>query len=374
MTQQPRQILEKLWQQGVAAVEGERVVATSLASDRFAPDAIAAVGKSAIAMYRGALSRLENDIPALIVTKSACNAQFGPAVTIIEAGHPVPDAESLRAGRELLEFVSGLPAGSRLLMLVSGGASALVEHAAKGVSLADLQEMNRELVASGATIAAINEMRCSVSRIKGGRLLSRFAGARVLTYAISDVQGDDIAVIGSGIGNTRAASVFAQQRIVASNKIARNAIGSNASMRVADNAETLYGDVMDVAQQFAKDLLSGKAGLYIRGGEPTIALPESPGVGGRNLSLALALAINLQGATGMSVLVAGTDGDDGNSGVAGAVVNGATVDDPETAGAALKRADAFTYLSERGAIFDSGDTGTNVMDIAIAIVGGAELP
>ncbi|WP_273523731.1 DUF4147 domain-containing protein [Rhodosalinus sediminis] len=370
-----RDVLARLWRAGVAAVEGRAAVARALdAAPVPRPDLVLAVGKAAVPMARAALDRF-GAVPALAVTKHGHGDDDGhrdgaPALEVIEAGHPVPDAESLRAGAALRARVAACGPEAHLLLLVSGGASALAEDPEPGVTLGHLAAETERLLASGADIAAMNARRRQLSRIKGGRLLEGFGGARVTVLAISDVAGDDIAVIGSGIGLVPDTARVAQEtRIVASNAVARAAVAAEAraaGLPLRENAETLYRDVGAAAAMIGARLRAGPPGLYLWGGEPTVVLPERPGRGGRNQALALALAREIAGRAGVTALVAGTDGTDGPTDAAGAFADGATWG--PGAAEALARADSGTWLAERGALFAPGPTGTNVMDLALARV------
>jgi hydroxypyruvate reductase len=202
-------------------------------------------------------------------------------------------------------------------------------------------------------------------------LLSHFHGCETRVYALSDVQGNSLAVIGGGIGDPARTSANVGARVVASNELARGAVAHEAGklgLQVRLNEESIYRDVAGVAKEIASQLLSGQPGVYIWGGEPTIELPPNPGIGGRNQSLALAIAAEIRGSTGISVLVAGTDGTDGPTEDAGAFVAGNTVDDPVAAEDALQRADAGSFLARRHCLFRSGPTDTNVMDLIVAMV------
>jgi hydroxypyruvate reductase len=175
-------------------------------------------------------------------------------------------------------------------------------------------------------------------------------------------------VIGSGIGAAPATRGFAYEgRIVASNAIARAAAAAEArrlGLTVLSSEETLYCDVAEAAGRIA-GALDGTPGLRIWGGEPVTVLPPDPGRGGRNQALALSVAKRIAGRGGLSVLVAGTDGSDGPTNAAGGLVDGATWG---PGGAeALIAADSGTYLDARGALFVTGPTGTNVMDLALAL-------
>ena len=134
------------------------------------------------------------------------------------------------------------------------------------------------------------------------------------------------------------------------------------------NQESLYGDVFELAKIIGPELRDAAPGVYIRGGEPTIMLPDNPGRGGRNQSLSLALSEYLSGSDKISLLVAGTDGTDGPTSAAGGLVDGKTFADPEAAREALQKANAGAYLEQQASLFVTGPTNTNVMDLMIAIV------
>ncbi len=361
--------LRQIWQAGVAAVRGGPAVAAAL-GEVGRPDAIVAVGKAAADMAAAAAARFP-DVPVLVVTKHGHgSADLPQSARVLEASHPMPDASSLAAGRALLDAVAGMPKGSHLLLLVSGGASALAEVPRDGVDLRTIAAMNARLLGSGLDIHAMNAERRRLSRIKGGGLLSAFRGARATVLAISDVQGDDVGVIGSGIGLVPPDAGFTSQtRLVGSNRVAREAAAAEAArlgIPVLGNAEALYDDV-DAAAEVIVAALDGRPGLWIWGGEPTVVLPPDPGRGGRNQALAALVAERIAGRAGLAALVAGTDGSDGPTQAAGGLVDGATWD--AAGSAALARADAGTWLESRGALFVTGPTGTNVMDLALALQG-----
>ncbi|WP_299373014.1 DUF4147 domain-containing protein [uncultured Tateyamaria sp.] len=358
-----------LWWAGVEAVRGDKAVDRSLTDAPCPrPDRIIAVGKAAAAMAKPAAARWP-DVPCLVVTKYHHGADAPAHATVMEAAHPVPDAASLDAGRAVQEAVAACGAGSHLLMLVSGGASALVEVPVDGLSLDDLRAETDGLLASGAPIGEMNAHRTARSQVKGGKLLTGFAGARVTTLALSDVEGDALATIGSGIGDAPAQAPFDfHPRIVASNAIARAAVAAASPVPVQGNEETLYDDVAVLAPRIAAALKTARPGLHIMGGEPVVHLPDAPGMGGRNMALALGLAREIAGTEGLRILVAGTDGTDGPTDAAGALIDGDTWDD--SGHAALAAADAYPWLAARGVLVKTGPTGTNVMDLAIAHIEG----
>ncbi|MEP3844392.1 MAG: DUF4147 domain-containing protein [Paracoccaceae bacterium] len=356
--------LKTLWRAGVDAVGGANSVHKSLTDTPITPpDQIIAVGKAASAMAKAA-ARFFPDAPCLVVTKYDHGQDYPTSADLIEAAHPVPDVQSLAGGQALRDALMRCKPGSHLLCLVSGGASALAEVLPEGWSLDRLASETQRMLASGADIHAMNARRKEISQIKGGKLLALFPGSKVTSLAISDVEGDVLGVIGSGIGDAFPNATFTfDARIVASNAIARDAVAKVAGEPLICNEETLYEDIGTLASRLGRMLKSGPAGLYLLGGEPTVILPETPGMGGRNMALGLTLAREMQGAD-IEILVAGTDGTDGPTDAAGAIVTGQTWTDQ--AQDALDRADAYPFLRDANALFKSGPTGTNVMDLLIA--------
>lgn len=280
--------LLNLWYAGVKAVGGDAAVSRAIAAGRVhTPDKIIAVGKAAAAMATAAV-RQWPDAPCLVVTKYDHANAAPPQAQVIEAAHPVPDAASVRAGQALMDAVHDCGPDTHLLMLVSGGASSLAEMPVDSMTLEDLKAETQGLLASGAPIGEMNAHRTARSQIKGGKLLARFKGARVTTLALSDVEGDSLATIGSGIGDAHDdANFIFEAQIIASNAIARDAVAAASPVTVVTNSETLYADVTVLAPRLAKMLLDAAPGLHIFGGEPVVQLPDNPGRGGRNMALGL---------------------------------------------------------------------------------------
>jgi glycerate 2-kinase len=374
-SEERKQQLLTIFNAAVAAVSGQQAVELAIDDDSaYEPDTIIAVGKAAVGMCRGALNRFPDAKQAFVVTKydhadedilSRLN------VTVMETAHPVPDLQSLKAGAELRALIQRLNSQSRLLLLVSGGASALSESLPDGMSLEDLQTITDDMLSTGKTIGEINSKRKEFSQIKDGKLIEQFNGVEIRVYAISDVEGDNISTIGSGLGDCHRSRVKANSTIIASNQISRTeaettAIGLGLTVKL--NEETLYGDVFDIAKKIGAVLNNADPGVYIWGGEPTIMLPENPGLGGRNQSLALALSEYIQGRDDITLLVAGTDGTDGPTNAAGGIVDGDTFGDPKVVFDSLRRADAGSYLLKQNNLLVTGPTNTNVMDLAIAII------
>ena len=366
--------LQAIWRSAVAAVSGEVAVENAIKQDdKYQPHQIIAVGKAAVGMCRGALNQV-GECPALVVTKYDHADEDVLArhnVRVIESAHPIPDEKSLEAGKVMLDCVQGMANNTRLLLLVSGGASALAESLAGGLTLEELQLITNEMISTGKTIGEINSKRKEMSLVKDGKLLAAFNGAEVRVYAISDVEGDSISTIGSGIGDCHRAISKATSKVIASNQIARQRAVETAQslgLVVKHNDESLYEDVFKLAPEIGERLKQADKGVYIWGGEPTVILPENPGRGGRNQALALAISEHFKGRDNITLLVAGTDGSDGPTNAAGGLVDGNTFLDANAATEALKAADAGTYLEQHDSLFVTGPTNTNVMDLAIAIV------
>lgn len=368
-TKETHERLARLWHCGVQAVGGYEAVETYLETNNTeAPTLILAVGKAAEAMYLAAADRFGRAIPHFIATKHGHLTVLTEGEDAICSGHPTPDENSLRAGEELLRRVAAAGPEERLLMLVSGGASAIAELPEEGLTLNALMRRNDRLVSGGLSIGEINEERKKVSRIKGGKLLAAFRGREALTLALSDVEGDGIDVIGSGLGAMGDGGTAAYRGVVvASNRIAREAVEKAAraeGLVVLGNEESLYRDVEAAARHIVRKVSGKGSGLWVFGGEPTVRLPDNPGKGGRNQALALLIAREIAGQEGLRLLVAGTDGTDGPTDAAGAIVDGQTWG--PGAQEALDGADAWSWLKARGCLFVTGPTGTNVMDLVIA--------
>lgn len=393
---QARQILTELFITALKAVNGRFTVEQQLQQLAIEGDvAVIAIGKAASAMMLGAQDHLNEQIQsALIITKSGY-ADHTIDWPCIEAGHPIPNNQSLAAGTKLLEFLSNIPKETKILALISGGASSLVEVLPENMGLDNLQKMNEWLLASGLAIHEMNRIRQAVSLIKGGKALNYLAKNEMTQLLISDVKMDDIEIIGSGLFVAREKTlplpkipewlhthiqptqtmpkVSVESHIVASNEQACQAIiehAKQANYAVIYHGQTLYGDVFELAEIIVKELLSAKPGLHIWGGETTLVLPEKTGQGGRNQSLALAMACILENTKGITILVGATDGSDGPTDDAGAIIDGSTLQRGPTNTIAqdyLSAADAGTFLAEAGDLLSTGPTGTNVMDIVIAL-------
>ena len=341
-------------------------------------------------------------------------------IAVVEAGHPVPDAAGLAGAERTLGLADGAGGDDLVLVLLSGGASANWIAPAAGLTLAEKQATTRALLRSGANIGEINCVRKHLSRIKGGRLAKRAYPARVVTLAISDVPGDNPAVIGSGptvpdpttLADARALvgkyrlelpeavikalndpeneSPKPGEPIFANNSyriLARPADALAAAQRRARAAgydvvvlgDRLQGEARDVAAEharLARDYAAqGRRVAILSGGELTVTL-RGGGRGGPNQEYALALAYHLGGAQGISALAADTDGTDGGRGLAddpaGAFIDDTTLSRAEAAGldpaAFLADNDSTGFFNGIGDLFIPGPTFTNVTDFRAILV------
>ena len=396
-----RQQLLQILNAALQAVAPQQLVFEALESEKHAEVALIAIGKAAAGMLNGARKALKERVTdALVITAAAYAAGLPRDVEWIEGSHPLPDEKSLVAGERLTAFIQRQPAQRKLIFLISGGSSAMVEVLSPGITLDHLRRVNQWLLGSGLSIHQINSVRKALSRIKGGGLLSMLAGRDASSLLISDVPGDDPGSIGSGLlvaGDSMSKSELKdlqlpgwieellrvndssveynnpEMKIIASNNSALEGAASEAKRlgyAVHAHRQILQGDAVDTAHQLTNYLRSAPAGIHLWGGETTVKLPPNQGKGGRNQHLALAAAIELRGCEDVLLLSAGSDGIDGNSGDAGALVDGATVQRGEVQGmdamSHLQSANANQFLAQSGDLIHTGPTGTNVMDIIIA--------
>lgn len=385
-----RQLLLRMFDAAVTRVGGRRCVADFL---RNAPQsvgqhrklAVAAIGKAASSMALGVADVCRERMQhLLVITKDGhCEAELlelardSVHFEVLESSHPVPDARSLAAGERLLHWLAQLPAEALPLFLISGGASSLVEHLHPGVGLSELMALNRAGLASGWSIERLNRARAQLSAIKGGALAAHIRQPAIALF-ISDVPGDDPAVIGSGLlgpaGGDRDFDDCVERHVIARLEDALQAAADTAAAagwRVQLDEERYAGDVGALATRFAAELQHGPPRALVWGGESVVSLPARPGRGGRNQHLALALAQVLCGDEQTFVLAAGTDGTDGVTDDAGAFVTGTTWLEIDRTGydaeLALASADAGTVLEIVGALVHTGPTGTNVGDLLLGL-------
>jgi hydroxypyruvate reductase len=417
-----RALLEQLFRAALDAVDGERAVARALSADAADDRPLFAVGagKAACAMAQGAVSALRERLGGgLVVTRDGYGFEVA-RFEVLEAAHPLPDARGAAAAERTLERLRTLDPAADLLVLLSGGASALWTAPVAGVALAEKRELTDRLLRAGAPIEALNAVRKHLSRIKGGGLARAAGGRRVLTLALSDVAGDRLDVIGSGPTapdpSTYADALDALERfrveVPASirHHLTAGAAGrhpetpgpgdplfervehrivaalGDAIQGAADAAaarglgasvlgRVLEGEARDCAERLAKRARSHTGGnlqLLVGGGEPTVTV-RGAGRGGRAQELALAFALAIEGASGIAALFAGTDGSDGPTDAAGAIVDGSSVARARAAGldprAHLDRNDSHPLLAATGDLLVTGPSRTNVTDLALIALG-----
>jgi len=374
-------------------------------------------GKAAAAMGAAVAAILGDYLTAgVLVTKYGHALTRLPKVTILEAGHPVPDENSLYGAQAVVEMARLATEQDLVLCLLSGGASALLTLPAPGLSLADLQELTGALLRAGATINELNTVRKHCSAIKGGNLARLVAPATLITLALSDVTGDPPDVIASGptvpdrttvrdaqavlarrLGWEKSACSFLQETpkpgdpvfahtqyvIIGSNRLAALAAVEEAvrlgfhSLLLSTYVEGEAREVAKVAAALAKgvrahgDPLPPPACL-VWGGETTVTV-RGPGRGGRNTELALAAALALDGWPDVLLMALATDGSDGPTDAAGAIITGETISRARMLGldalAALEANDSYCFFDSLGALIRTGPTGTNVNDLLFILVG-----
>jgi hydroxypyruvate reductase len=374
-----RRLLLELFDGALRAVDGHACVGNSLRGVGGGPVELFAAGKAASSMTSGAYAALGDRVRrALVITRDGhVGADVGrlQGALVIESAHPVPDERSLAAGAELERRIAELPVDVHPVFLVSGGASSLVESLQPGVSLDELRALNTRGLAAGWDIGRLNRERTRLSRLKGGGVARLLSGRDAHALFISDVPGDDPGVIGSGLlGRSDGIDDRVSRIVVANIAVACERVASMAAthgLEAEVRAGRFAGDASDVAHAFVEALRQTRADVLVWGGESTVALPERAGRGGRNQHLALTAALALRMNEPLTVLAAGTDGTDGVTDDAGAVIDAGTVTRAELAGVDVQRAwrefDAALALEAAEDLVHTGPTGTNVGDILIGI-------
>lgn len=411
---------ESVFRGALARLDPADTVQRALASIDIAQAEVVvlALGKAAVPMAAGARRALGARIADSVLVCPRGASPAAPLDTVVESDHPRPTAASERAGRSLLKAAGAARSDQRVLALISGGGSSLAAVPADGLSVDDKARACDLVYRAGAPISELNCVRKHLSAIKGGRLATA-CHAPITTLVSSDVPGDDISAVASGptvpdpttfgqalsivestcgadalpvvalgvlrrgcdgeISETPSRPRPGDEAIVVAGIGAlvdaaiagARAAGLNAD-RYSEDPLMICRDVQLVAAEVAQRLMSqsnaGGPACMVAGGEPTIALPETTGAGGRACHLALLVARDIAGMPGIQLLVAGSDGIDGNTPYAGAVIDGDTwarIPDPETS---LATYDSATALAAAGCTITTGPTGINHADLLIAIV------
>lgn len=377
-----RELMLALLRTALARVDGRRCVREALSAQPPPAGArvrVAAVGKAAVSMALGAHDALGGAVERmLVITRDELGVgelTASAAAEVRLSAHPLPDERSLAAGERLIAWVDELPQEVWPLFLVSGGSSALVEVPEANATLADLEALTRESFISAMPIGELNARRAALSRIKGGRLAARLAGRPGRALFVSDVPDDDPRVIGSGLmGPAASGPDGIERKVVASidDAVAAAAAGATAlGLRVHAAARRFADEATRLAARFAHELSLSAAQLLVWGGESTVRLPPHPGRGGRNQHLALAAARLIAGHPELLLLAAGTDGSDGVTADAGALVDAESCARLALAGLdadqCLRTGDSAAALEASGDLVHTGATGTNVGDLVIGL-------
>ncbi|GIK46052.1 MAG: hydroxypyruvate reductase [Betaproteobacteria bacterium] len=419
----PAAFLQTLFKAAVAAAAPAACLPRHLPPPPRGRTVVVGAGKAAAAMARVVEDHWPDELSGLVVTRYGHGVPCA-RIEVVEAAHPLPDEAGRAAAGRILAVAQGLTSDDLLLVLISGGGSALLALPHEGITLADKQQVSRALLKSGAGIGEMNCVRKHLSAIKGGRLAAAAYPARVLTLVISDVPGDDPAVVASGptvADSTTCADALAvlekyriavpprvrallasgagetpkpgdlrfvhgETRIVATAQASLEAAA--AAARAAGVTPLILGDAIEgEAREVAKALAGmakscGRHGAPLRppcvllsGGETTVTV-KGQGRGGRNAEFLLALALALDGAPDIHAIACDTDGIDGTEENAGAVMTDDTLVRARAAGldakARLADNDGYGFFAALNDLVVTGPTRTNVNDFrAIYIEGGS---
>ena len=393
----------------IEAVKPDAAVRKALAGREFPGRVLlVAAGKAAWQMARTASECLGDRIDqGVVVTKYGHVMGPIPRCECCEAGHPVPDDHSVMGTKAALDLTENLKEEDTVLFLLSGGGSALFEKPL--VPLEELQDVTEQLLACGADIVEINTIRKRLSMVKGGRFALHCRPAKVFMVVLSDILGDPLDMIASGPACPDSSTAEDALRIAAKYKLRLSAEAKRLleaeTPKALDNVETkITGSVRELCAAAAKaceqlgyepvlltDQLQcqakeagsflaailrthqgcGKSKAFIAGGE-TVVILTGKGTGGRNQELALAAADGIAGIPGAAVFSFGSDGTDGPTDAAGGYADGNTKTSLSEAGiridSVLKENDAYHALEKTGGLIMTGPTGTNVNDVAVALL------
>lgn len=419
---EPKALLRALFDRAVETADPMRIVPAQLPPKPLGRTIIIGAGKASARMAE-ALESAWGACEGLVITRYGY-ARPCKGIEIVEAAHPVPDAAGFAATRRMLDLVSGLTEGDHVVALISGGASALLIQPSDGVTLAQKQAVNGALLASGAPIGDMNVVRKHLSQVKGGQLAAAVWPARLLTLMISDVPGDDPALIGSGptVGDqSNAAEAITilgkwniklpdhvkaallnsrvlkpddprlgrtDNRVIAAPSQSLDAAAALAQENGCDVrilGDRVEGEARDIAfrqgqlaLQLQTDLTpKDKPLLLLSGGELTVTR-RGDGIGGPNAEFMLAMALALNGAPGIHALSCDTDGVDGAAEVAGAVIGPDTLSKARALGmdpqAFLDRNDSHSFFAHVASQVITGPTLTNVNDFRAILIHPKETP
>jgi glycerate 2-kinase len=363
-------ILSGIFQAAIVAADPALCLARHLPKLGAGRNIVIGAGKAASSMAAAVEAAWgQADFEGVVVTRYGHKTPTRK-IKVLEAAHPVPDAASEAAAREILAAVAGLGPEDQVIALISGGASALMALPAPGLTLADKQMVNKALLASGAPIGTMNRIRKQLSGIKGGKLAAACGPARLVTLAISDVPGDDPAVIGSGPSWVEGADY----RLIATPKMALEAAAKASPVPVKILGDALEGEAAELGREMARLALAERGpALLLSGGETTVTLGGANlGRGGRNTEFLLSLAVALGGAKSIFAMAGDSDGVDGTEDAAGAMIGPDTLARATALGLDaqdfLRRHDSYSFFKILGNLIVTGPTFTNVNDIRAILI------
>jgi len=419
MTINPRQLLRQMFDAAIAAALPAKTLPAYLPEPPKGRTLVVGCGKAAASMAKAVEDNWPGELSGMVVTRYGYHVPT-ERIEVVEAAHPVPDEAGRKAAGRMLKMVQGLSADDLVLFLVSGGGSALLPLPAPGLTLADKQAINKALLKSGANITEMNCVRKHLSAVKGGRLAAACAPAKVITLAISDIPGDDPAVIASGptvgdattfadavailekYGITEPKAVVDHLRAAREetpkpgdprlacdelHMVAAPQMSLEAAAEIALKAGVTPVILGDAIEGEAREVALVHAGIarqvkrhgqpamapcvLLSGGETTVTV-RGKGRGGRNAEFLLALAVALGGESGIHALAGDTDGVDGTEDNAGAVLA------PDSLARAAERNldakkmladnDGYSFFSGIGDLVITGPTLTNVNDFRAILI------
>ena len=388
---------------------------------------VLSIGKAAIPMTKAAVDHLGKRITnGLVIYKNPDPDKVLPdEIKLVNGDHPIPGENSLHAGRSVIHFLEQIQESDILLVLLSGGGSALLLAPVDGISLASVRDLTQKMIASGATIQEMNIIRRHLDRLKGGGILKRIHHARVLSLVISDVIGNELSAIASGVTSSDSSTFEEAEKvlrkydldqkmdpaiwkyleagrqghhgetlkpddqrlrntyhqIILGNSdcvLAGKKTAIDMGWEVVQAIPSYTGEACEVGRRMAEFLLKmkiakkkdSKPQTAIFGGEPTVQVTGS-GKGGRNLELALAGVGAIDGTRNVALISFSTDGEDGPTDAAGAIITGETAEISKQMGLDprkfLAENDSYHFFEKVGGLIKTGPTGTNVNDLVLLI-------
>ncbi len=350
---------------------------------RFDEVRLVAVGKAAVPLAGAVIPLIQDKLSrGVVVTKKGFTTRTDPVreyftknkIILMEGSHPEPDESSLRCGKAIAAAVANCSGKTLLLCCISGGASSLAILPKLGITLKSYRRVNSLLLASGADIVSVNGVRKALDELKGGGLARLAAPAQIASLIISDVIGDPIPVIASGLTDAPGVQNF----IVANNTLACQAVARaarKAGFKPVIITTGLKGEARKAGAQIAQEITRAPSkSCHIYGGETTVTLGKKSGFGGRNQELVLAAAIELgKSSTSAQIALAsfGTDGIDGRSPAAGAFCTGETIAKAKSLKLSprklLREHNSHVFFKKLDQLIVTGQTGTNVADVVVAV-------